>query len=40
MRAALHMVDAISHRYTYQEWITHEIARTLVEHGERAAPPA
>ncbi|MCD4505004.1 GTP cyclohydrolase I FolE [Chromobacterium piscinae] len=27
------MVDAISHRYTYQEWITHEISRTLVEHG-------
>lgn len=27
------MVDAISHRYTYQEWITHQIANTLVKHG-------
>lgn len=27
------MIDAISHRYTYQEWITHEIAHTLVTHG-------
>ncbi|RKP46922.1 GTP cyclohydrolase I FolE [Trinickia fusca] len=27
------MVDAISHRYTYQEWITHEIANALMIHG-------
>lgn len=27
------MVDAISHRFTYQEWITHEIANQLMIHG-------
>ncbi|SFU26722.1 GTP cyclohydrolase I FolE [Paraburkholderia aspalathi] len=27
------MIDAISHRYTYQEWITSEIANTLIIHG-------
>jgi GTP cyclohydrolase IA len=27
------MIDAISHRFTYQEWITHEIATALVTHG-------
>ncbi|WP_071764356.1 GTP cyclohydrolase I [Burkholderia ubonensis] len=28
------MIDAISHRYTYQEWITNEIATALVTHGK------
>ncbi|KVZ48802.1 GTP cyclohydrolase I FolE [Burkholderia ubonensis] len=28
------MIDAISHRYTYQEWITNEIATALVAHGQ------
>ncbi|MGF6604789.1 GTP cyclohydrolase I [Paraburkholderia sp. GAS448] len=28
------MIDAISHRYTYQEWITNGIANALVTHGE------
>ncbi|KGV83545.1 GTP cyclohydrolase I family protein [Burkholderia pseudomallei MSHR3951] len=28
------MIDAISHRYTYQEWITHRIATALVTHGQ------
>ncbi|KVZ78698.1 GTP cyclohydrolase [Burkholderia ubonensis] len=28
------MIDAISHRYTYQEWITNEIANALVAFGE------
>ncbi|WP_028221031.1 GTP cyclohydrolase I FolE [Paraburkholderia oxyphila] len=28
------MVDAISHRYTYQEWITNEIAHALVTYGQ------
>ncbi|UVE69345.1 GTP cyclohydrolase I FolE [Burkholderia pyrrocinia] len=27
------MIDAISHRYTYQEWITNQIATALVTHG-------
>ena len=27
------MIDAISHRYTYQEWITNEIANALLVHG-------
>ena len=27
------MIDAISHRYTYQEWITNEIANALITHG-------
>lgn len=28
------MIDAISHRFTYQEWITSEIASALVTHGK------
>lgn len=28
------MIDAISHRYTYQEWMTNDIANTLIEHGQ------
>lgn len=28
------MIDAISHRFTYQEWITNEIATALVTHGK------
>ncbi|MCU9952160.1 GTP cyclohydrolase I FolE [Burkholderia sp. BKH01] len=28
------MIDAISHRFTYQEWITNEIATALVNYGE------
>lgn len=28
------MVDAISHRFTYQEWITQEIAQALLHHGQ------
>ncbi|OMG75203.1 GTP cyclohydrolase I FolE [Burkholderia ubonensis] len=28
------MIDAISHRYSYQEWITNEIANALVTFGE------
>ncbi|WP_429322823.1 GTP cyclohydrolase I FolE [Paraburkholderia sp. GAS448] len=28
------MIDAIGHRYTYQEWMTNEIANTLVTHGQ------
>ncbi|MDB0554121.1 GTP cyclohydrolase I FolE [Ralstonia solanacearum] len=28
------MIDAISHRYTYQEWITNEIATALVMYGK------
>ncbi|WP_346825117.1 GTP cyclohydrolase I FolE (plasmid) [Ralstonia solanacearum] len=28
------MIDAISHRYTYQEWITSEIANVLITHGQ------
>jgi GTP cyclohydrolase I len=27
------MIDAISHRFTYQEWVTNEIANALVTHG-------
>ena len=27
------MVDAISHRFTYQEWMTHDIAEALMTHG-------
>ncbi|MGU7843764.1 GTP cyclohydrolase I FolE [Burkholderia sp. AW33-5] len=27
------MIDAISHRYTYQEWITSQIPTALVTHG-------
>lgn len=27
------MVDAIGHRFTYQEWMTHDIAEALVVHG-------
>lgn len=28
------MVDAISHRFTYQEWMTRDIAEALVTHGK------
>jgi GTP cyclohydrolase I len=28
------MIDAIGHRYTYQEWMTNEIANTLVKYGQ------
>lgn len=27
------MVDAIAHRFTYQEWMTRDIANALVDHG-------
>jgi GTP cyclohydrolase I len=27
------MVDAIGHRFTYQEWMTRDIAEALVNHG-------
>ncbi|MCB1927414.1 MAG: GTP cyclohydrolase I FolE [Rhodocyclaceae bacterium] len=28
------MVDAIGHRFTYQEWMTRDVADALVHHGE------
>jgi len=28
------MVDAIGHRFTYQEWMTRDIAEALVQHGQ------
>jgi GTP cyclohydrolase I len=28
------MVDAISHRLTCQEWVTHDIAQALISHGK------
>jgi GTP cyclohydrolase I len=28
------MIDAIGHRYTYQEWMTNEITNTLLNHGQ------
>lgn len=28
------MIDAIGHRYTYQEWMTNDIANLLLKHGE------
>lgn len=28
------MIDAIGHRYTYQEWMTNDIAYTLLRHGQ------
>lgn len=30
------MVDAIGHRFTYQEWMTRDIADALVNHGKAA----
>ncbi len=30
------MVDAIGHRFTYQEWMTRDIAEALVTHGKAA----
>ena len=30
------MVDAIGHRFTYQEWMTRDIAEALVAHGKAA----
>ncbi|HMM54414.1 MAG TPA: GTP cyclohydrolase I FolE [Candidatus Desulfobacillus sp.] len=30
------MVDAIGHRFTYQEWMTRDIAEALVAHGRAA----
>jgi len=29
-------VDAIGHRFTYQEWMTRDIAEALVTHGKAA----
>lgn len=31
------LVDAIGHRFTYQEWLTRDIADALVEHGKASA---
>ena len=28
------MVDALGHRFTYQEWLTRDIANALVEYGK------
>jgi GTP cyclohydrolase I len=28
------LVDAIGHRFTYQEWLTRDVANALVEHGK------
>ena len=28
------LVDAIGHRFTYQEWMTRDIAEALIEHGK------
>lgn len=28
------LVDAVGHRFTYQEWMTRDIAEVLVEHGQ------
>jgi GTP cyclohydrolase I len=28
------MIDAIGHRYTYQEWMTNDIANALISHGQ------
>ena len=33
------MVDAIGHRFTYQEWMTRDIADALVAHGQAAGVP-
>ncbi len=30
------MVDAIGHRFTYQEWMTRDVADALVNHGQAA----
>jgi len=30
------LVDALAHRFTYQEWLTRDIANALVEHGKAA----
>jgi GTP cyclohydrolase I len=30
------MVDAVGHRFTYQEWMTRDIADALVRHGQAA----
>lgn len=30
------MVDAIGHRFTYQEWMTRDIANALMQHGQAA----
>lgn len=30
------LVDAIGHRFTYQEWMTRDIADALIEHGKAA----
>jgi GTP cyclohydrolase I len=30
------LVDAIAHRFTYQEWLTRDVADALVEHGKAA----
>jgi len=31
------MVDAIGHRFTYQEWMTHDIAAALITYGKARA---
>ena len=28
------MIDAIGHRYTYQEWMTNDVANALMSHGQ------
>lgn len=28
------LVDSIGHRFTYQEWMTHDIAEALMQHGQ------
>ncbi len=30
------LVDAIAHRFTYQEWLTRDVADALVKHGQAA----
>ena len=34
------LVDAIGHRFTYQEWMTRDIADALVTYGQPPGPPA
>jgi hypothetical protein len=34
------LVDAIGHRFTYQEWMTRDIVEALVNHGRQRARPA
>lgn len=30
------LVDALAHRFTYQEWLTNDIAKMLIHHGKAA----